>query len=227
VRIPALFVSTAAAADLQRAGRVTIAVDAEAGRRRTANVLAEAGSGPRVVMAGAHLDSVTEGPGLNDDGSGVAALLALAEALRGAAPEGSRLRLGFWGAEELGLHGSRGYVRGLNRAERAAIAAYVNLDMVGTRGGRVAVYAGDARVRRSLRRNLRARGRERLATERLGGSSDHASFARAGIPVGGIFTGLDRCYHRACDDLDNVDPGRTADAAAATAATLLELARDR
>lgn len=223
VRIPALFVSSAAAQDLRSAGRVTVSVDAVSEQRRTANVLAETGEGPRVAMAGAHLDSVADGPGLNDDGSGVAAVLAVAEELGGRAPEGTRLRLGLWGAEELGLYGSRRYVGSLDRAGHEAIAAYVNLDMVGTRGGGVDVYRGDDRIRRSLRRGLRERGREEVGVESLGASSDHAPFARAGIPVGGIFTGLDRCYHRACDGAGNVDPERVADAAAATAATLLDV----
>jgi Zn-dependent M28 family amino/carboxypeptidase len=221
LRIPALFVSTAAARRLAAAGRVTVAVDAVSERRSTANVLAEAGDGPRVAMAGAHLDSVVDGPGLNDNGSGVAALLAAAEAIGSRAPDGARLRLAFWGAEELGLYGSRRYVAGLDRAERDAIAAYVNLDMVGTPGGRMAVYRGDATVRRELRRALRERGHDDVRDERLGRSSDHAPFAGAGIPVGGIFTGLDRCYHRACDDAANVDAEWIADAGAATAATLL------
>jgi Zn-dependent M28 family amino/carboxypeptidase len=223
LRIPALFVSSAAARQVLAAGRVTIAVDAVSERRRTANVIAETGDGPRVAMAGAHLDSVAEGPGMNDNASGVAALLAAARALGGRAPDGVRLRLGFWGAEELGLYGSRRYVAALDRSEREAIAAYVNLDMVGSPGGRMAVYRGNGRVARSLRRGLRSRGRDDIGAAGIGNSSDHAPFARAGIPVGGVFTGLDRCYHRACDDADNVDPRRVADAAAATAAALLEL----
>jgi peptidase M28-like protein/PA domain-containing protein len=223
LRIPAVFVSTAAARRLVAAGRVAISVDAVSERRATANVVADAGDGPRVVMAGAHLDSVADGPGINDDGSGVAALLAVAEAIGRRAPDGVHLRLAFWGAEELGLHGSRRYVAGLGRAARDALAAYVNLDMVGTRGGRTAVYAGDAAIRDALRLALRERGRADIREEDLGASSDHAPFAAAGIAVGGVFTGLDRCYHRACDDAGNVDAERTADAAAATAATLLGL----
>ena len=223
LRIPALFISTGAALDVRAASRATISVDAVSEQRRTANVLAETGDGPRVAMAGAHLDSVADGSGMNDNGSGIAALLAAAGTLGERAPDGVRLRLGFWGAEELGLYGSRRYVAGLDRGDRKAIAAYVNLDMVGTRGGRVSVYRGDDRIERSLRRGLRERGREDIGERSLGNSSDHAPFERAGIPVGGVFTGLDRCYHRACDDADNVDPRRVADAAAATAATLLEV----
>ena len=86
-------------------------------------------------MAGGHLDSVPEGPGLNDNGSGVAAVLEMAEELGGRPlPDGTALRFGFWGAEEIGLVGSTDYVDGLSRAERRRITAYVNLDMVGSPG---------------------------------------------------------------------------------------------
>jgi aminopeptidase S len=71
-----------------------------------------------------------------------------------------------------------------------------------------------------LRRHLPPRTR----TTSLGSGSDHSPFERAGIPVGGIFTGLDSCYHEACDTLRNVDARLTAQAARATAATLRELA---
>ena len=145
-------------------------------------------------MAGGHLDSVPEGPGLNDNGSGVAAVLEIAEELGGRrVAAGTALRFGFWGAEELGLVGSRQYVDGLSRAERSRIAAYINLDMVGTPGAEPAVYDGDATIAAALRRGLGADAPRRD----LGNASDHAPFAAAGIPVGGIYTGLDDCYHRA------------------------------
>jgi aminopeptidase S len=170
-------------------------------------------------MLGAHLDSVREGPGLNDNGSGVAAALALAERLR----ERRGLRFGFWGAEELGLHGSRRYVAALRPAERRRIAGYVNLDMVGSPNAVRYVY-GDGRTRAALERALRAR-RLRFEATSVGGASDHAPFARAGISVGGLYSGgderktarqarayggragraLDPCYHRRCDTLERVD----------------------
>jgi Zn-dependent M28 family amino/carboxypeptidase len=163
------------------------------------------GTGRRVVMAGGHLDSVPAGPGINDNGSGVAALLEIADALGGRAP-GARIRLAFWGAEELGLIGSRRYVRELEPEERERIAAYVNLDMVGSPEPQSGVYSdGDERIERLLTRLVGPEAEE----ESTGGNSDHAPFQRAGVPVGGLFTGAgepyDPCYHRACDDLDNVD----------------------
>ncbi len=225
IRIPVLALSTDAGTRVARAGRARVSVRATSERRTTSNLIAEAGEGERVVMAGAHLDSVTDGPGLNDNASGTAALLAAAVTLRSRVPDGARIRLALWGAEELGLYGSRQYVRGLDRAQRRAIRAYVNLDMVGTPRGRPSVYAGDRAVAAALRSGLRRRGRARLGSRSVGSASDHAPFRRAGIPVGGVFTGLDRCYHKRCDGLDNVDPDLVADIAAATATGLLAVAR--
>ena len=209
-------------------GRVRVSVDAESGRRTTRNVIAETGPGDasRVVMAGAHLDSVPAGPGLNDDGSGVAAVLEAAEQVAGRSlPDGAALRVGFWAAEEIGLVGSRRYVSRLSRAERRRITAYVNLDMVGTPRAKARVYDGSDDAGRRIEAALRAGLPDGAREEDLGGSSDHASFARAGVAVGGIFTGLDRCYHRACDTIGNVDAALAAQAARATAGALEELAR--
>jgi len=203
LRIPALAVGAPGARALTRAGRASVRVDAVSERRVTHNVIGEQPGAPqRTVMLGAHLDSVPAGPGINDNGSGTAAVLAAAERL--AAAHVRRVGVAFWGAEELGLYGSRRYVASLSPAARRALVAYLNFDMVASPGGRARVYDTDDRVERVLRGALRTAG-SRPGEERLGASSDHASFARAGIPVGGIFTGLDRCYHRACDDGGNVD----------------------
>ena len=120
--------------------RIRLTVDSAGGRGTTQNVIAELGptSGP-VAMAGAHLDSVPNGPGVNDDGSGVAALLEVAGTF-GPRPPG-RVRLGFWGAEEEGLIGSRAYVRSLTDAQRREITAYLNFDMLGSPNAVAAVYS--------------------------------------------------------------------------------------
>jgi aminopeptidase S len=77
----------------------------------------------------------------------------------------------------------------------------VNLDMVGSPGAKPAVYDSGNRIEAMLRRHLPPNAPQ----ERLEGNSDHASFEARGIPTGGIFTGLDDCYHQACDTLRNVD----------------------
>jgi hypothetical protein len=209
VHIPVVLVSS----DRVRDGaEVSVDVDAITERRLTHNVIAETPGGEgHVVMAGGHLDSVPGGPGINDNGSGAATLIETAEAI-GPDPPGERVRLGFWGAEELGLLGSRHYVRSLSREERRRIRAYVNLDMVGSPSAVPELYAdGDERLGRVLNR---AAGGP-LGEISAGGSSDHAPFAAAGVPVNGLYTGStergaggrprDACYHLACDTLDNVN----------------------
>jgi aminopeptidase S len=164
---------------------------------------------------------------MNANASGVAALLAAAERLTTRPPEGGdRVRVAFWAAEELGLIGSRRHVSRLDAAERRGIEGYVNLDMVGSPDGRAMVY-GEGPVAAALRAGVRAQGHTPRETS-LGGASDHAPFRRAGIPVGGIFTGagrpFDACYHRACDDRDNVDDALAADMAGAATRALRALA---
>jgi Zn-dependent M28 family amino/carboxypeptidase len=159
----------------------------------------------------------------------VAALLEAAQEI-GPRPPGARIRLAFWGAEELGLIGSRRYVRSLSREERRQIAAYLNFDMVGSPNGRPAVYSdGNRQFARLLRR---AAGR-RLPGASIGGASDHAPFQSAGIPVNGLYTGAseegrggepsDPCYHRSCDRLRNVNRAVLAQMAAAAEEALRRL----
>jgi Zn-dependent M28 family amino/carboxypeptidase len=220
VAIPVLGIGAGDGAQL--AARVgapaALTVDAVSESRRSSNVIAEDGprGAARVVMAGAHLDSVAAGPGLNDNGSGVAALLHAAERL---GPRDLPLRLGFWGAEEIGLVGSRRYVDGLTAAERRRIGAYLNLDMVGSPDAEPAVY-GSPRIVAVLRRTLGP-----VPRRELGRGSDHAAFQAAGLPVGGIFTGVDECYHQRCDTLRNVDREVLTKSARAVRNALLELAR--
>jgi Iap family predicted aminopeptidase len=208
--LPALILRRGLIGRIDDGAAVSLRVTAEVRPSTTWNVIAEAGRGRRVVMAGAHLDSVPAGAGIDDNGSGVAALLAVARAL-GPRPR-ARIRLGFWGAEELGLIGSRHYVRRLSAHERGVIDAYLNLDMVGSPNAVPAVYAGVDRRLTELLRRVHP-GREPAAA--ASGGSDHAAFERAGISVAGLFTGADErgpggrprdpCYHRPCDTFDNVD----------------------
>jgi Zn-dependent M28 family amino/carboxypeptidase len=210
VHIPVVLVSSERVRD---GAKVSVDVDAISERRLTHNVIAETPGGDErsVVMAGGHLDSVAGGPGINDNGSGAATLIEIAEAI-GPDPSGARVRLGFWGAEELGLLGSRQYVRSLSREERRRIRAYINLDMVGSPNAVPELYAdGDERLGRVLSRAARGP----LGKVSAGGSSDHAPFRAAGVPVNGLYTGStergpggrprDPCYHLACDTLDNVN----------------------
>lgn len=124
------------------------------------NVLARLpGRSSRVVLIGAHFDSVPEGPGLGDNGSGVAMLLELARILRAAPePPAFTLDFAFWDAEELGLLGVAAYLADQSPAERGALRAYLNFDMVGTPGGLVEIGDGDKSSLGGARRRLAAIG---------------------------------------------------------------------
>jgi hypothetical protein len=213
VGIPVVLASDRALAGAGAGTPVRIAVDATVERRGIRNVIAETpgGSGERVVMAGGHLDSVVGGPGINDNGSGVAALIEAAEAL-GPRPPGARVRLAFWGAEELGLVGSRHYVRSLGGDDRRRIRAYLNLDMVGSPNAVPEVYTdADEEIARVLRGSTDLE----LGAVAAGIGSDHAPFEEDGVPVGGLYTGgpepgargqpRDACYHLSCDTAGRVD----------------------
>jgi Iap family predicted aminopeptidase len=211
--------------------RVQLTVNATTRPARTQNVIAEIGPRTgRVVMAGAHLDSVPNGPGIEDNGSGVATLLEIARTF-GPRPPG-RVRLGFWGAEEEGLIGSRRYVRELSQAERREIAAYLNFDMVGSPNPVPAVYSdGDPRLGRLLRRLHHGPERGVL----VGNRSDSSAFEGEDIPINGLYTGAtergpggkprDPCYHLPCDTLANVNRAVLVDMARTAARALVELAQ--
>ena len=205
VRIPALAASFALGDELRDGVRtgptgvsVALSADMIAERRRTRNVIAESrrGRSGNVVVVGAHLDSVQRGPGINDNGSGSAAILEVAEQIARTTPE-EQAPFVWWGAEELGLLGSRHYVRTLSALQRAADRAVPE-----RRHGRLAELR-PLRLRRRRRPGAirLGRGRARLhplsvwgleyQETGLGGGSDHTSFADAGIPVGGLFTGAD------------------------------------
>jgi Peptidase family M28 len=210
VRIPVVIVSGAL---LREGAELRLEVDALSERRLTHNVIAETPGGAegRVVMAGGHLDSVPGGPGINDNGSGVAALIEMAEAI-GPKPRGASVRLAFWGAEELGVLGSRRYARSLGRAERRRIEAYLNLDILGSPNPVPELYVdGDPRLARLLRRAFP----RPLGEVAAAGSSDHAPLAAVGVRFNGLYTGStergpdgrprDPCYHLACDDASQVN----------------------
>jgi Zn-dependent M28 family amino/carboxypeptidase len=158
-----------------------------------------------VVMAGAHLDSVQAGPGINDNGSGSSALLELAENMGKLKPQNT-VRLAWWGAEESGLIGSTQYVAGLSQAEKDRIALYLNFDMVGSPNYIFMVYDGDesgwnapAGVTvpegsvqiEDLFESLYTKMGEPYDDAQFSGRSDYQAFINNGIPAGGLFTGAE------------------------------------
>lgn len=112
----------------------TLLVDTISETRETWNIIAERKQGDpsKVVMLGAHLDSVQQGPGINDDGSGTAALLEIMTAVSQYDSFPNKIRFGWWGAEESGLIGSLYYTSHLSEGEADKIKYYFNYDMIGS-----------------------------------------------------------------------------------------------
>jgi len=158
-----------------------------------------------VVMAGAHLDSVQAGPGINDNGSGSAALLEVAQNLSKNKPQNT-VRLAWWGAEEAGLLGSRAYVAELSQAEKDRIALYLNFDMVASPNYIFMVYDGDesgfdapagvpipeGSVQiEDLFESYFTKAGVPYDDAEFSGRSDYQAFIQNGIPAGGLFTGAE------------------------------------
>ena len=124
-----------AEAEAGRQVTLTVTTSTVSEVRESENVIAETTTGrtDRVVVSGAHLDSVIEGPGINDNGSGSAAQLevALKMAKLGIEPV-NQVRFIWFGAEEAGLVGSAYYVSQLSKRELKNIAVMLNFDMVGS-----------------------------------------------------------------------------------------------
>lgn len=184
------------------------------------------GDTDNVIMAGAHLDSVTAGPGINDNGSGSAAILETALAVASTAYQPTKhLRFAWWGAEELGMIGSKYYVNNLSTTNLAKIDGYLNFDMIGSPNPGYFVYDDDATLEAVFKDWFTAKGIATEAETEGDGRSDHAPFDSAGIPVGGLFSGadyikttaqatkwggtsgkaFDACYHASCDTSSNID----------------------
>ncbi|MDI6097080.1 M20/M25/M40 family metallo-hydrolase [Actinoplanes sp. NEAU-A12] len=157
------------------------------------------------LMIGGHLDSVASGPGINDNGSGSAGILEVAlQVSRSNFQPDRHLRFAWWGAEELGLRGSRAYVNSLSAAQKAAITGYLNFDMIGSPNPGYFLYDGDdsdgtgsgpgptgsAQIESTLAAYFTSIGVPTRGTD-FDGRSDYGPFIAAGIPAGGIFTGAE------------------------------------
>jgi Zn-dependent M28 family amino/carboxypeptidase len=173
--------------------------------RPQVNVIAEltGTNDDNVVMAGAHLDSVPAGPGINDNGSGSASLLEVAQQMSKVKPENT-VRLAWWAAEEEGLLGSAAYVDGLSQAEKDRIALYLNFDMVASPNYIFMIYDGDesqfeapvvvpegsVQIEDLFESYFTSVG-EPYDDAEFSGRSDYEAFILAGIPAGGLFTGAE------------------------------------
>ncbi|WP_028851551.1 M28 family metallopeptidase [Thermocrispum municipale] len=175
--------------------------------RTSVNVIAETKTGrhDNVVMAGAHLDGVAAGPGINDNGSGSAALLTTALELGGSPKVNNAVRFAWWSAEELGLVGAEHYVSQLSEAEQFDIALYLNFDMIASPNAAYFAYDGDdsdgegapegpygsADIEKKFVNFIENKRGIQVEGTDFDGRSDYGPFIEVGIPSGGLFTGAE------------------------------------
>lgn len=182
-------------------------VSATSELRTSYNVIADSPQGrdDRIVVVGAHLDSVAEGPGIQDNGSGSAANLevALQMAQLGITPR-NKVRFAWWGAEESGLLGSEHYVANLSKRDIKNIALNLNFDMIGSPNFVRFIYDGDgsdtplagpngSKVIEQVFVDYFRDEAGGLPVEptAFSGRSDYGPFIAVGIPAGGLFTGAE------------------------------------
>jgi hypothetical protein len=192
------------------------------------------GSNDTEIMVGAHLDSVPEGPGINDNASGVSTILEIFNQIVNLAISSKyTIRFAFWGAEEIGLLGSRYYVQ--NHPNPSVIVFYLNYDMLGSPNFMRGVHDGNTAQNAAIRiPSARVSTyfvdyfnstKKPCSLVQMESGSDFVPFASASIPTGGIKTGagikksvnertlyggfahaaFDPCYHESCDTVDNIN----------------------
>jgi Zn-dependent M28 family amino/carboxypeptidase len=205
INIPVLSTSYADGESLAQAGTEATASVGEPQILTSQNVIAESREGDpnNVVIAGAHLDSVSTGPGINDNGSGSAALLEVAEQMATVTPR-NQVRFAWWGAEEAGLFGSFAYMISLFPEGLTKVALYLNFDMIGSPNHGFFIYDGDdsdaegagpgpagsAAIEKTFESYFTNVGVPFKGTD-FTGRSDYGPFILAGIPSGGLFTGAE------------------------------------
>jgi Zn-dependent M28 family amino/carboxypeptidase len=213
VTIPAVGISYAEGERLANEPDPTtgqIIVDAQSDRRNSSNVLADTASGnpDNVTIIGSHLDSVPEGPGINDNGSGSAFNLELALQMKKQhIKPTNRVRFAWWGAEESGLVGATRYVEAISNEAFAQIAANLNFDMLASPNHANFVYDGDfsdtpppatapdvnpgaAYIENVFVKYFDSVGIETEPTA-FDGRSDYKPFQDNGIAAGGLFSGAE------------------------------------
>lgn len=208
-------------------------MDAEVNIINTSNIVAQTteGDSDNCVMLGAHSDSVAEGPGINDDGSGTISLIEVATQLT-KFNVSNCVRFAWWAGEEEGLLGSDFYVASLSDEENVKIRLFMDYDMMASPNFAYQIYNATNALNPNGSEELRDLYVDWYESQGLNytfipfdGRSDYDGFIRNGIPGGGIATGAeglktkdevdmfggeagewyDHCYHQLCDDVSNVN----------------------
>lgn len=174
-------------------------------KSRNVVVQTKTGSAQNVVVVGTHLDSAENSPGMNDNGSGVAALLETALQLGPSPAVNDAVRFCFFAAGKQGVGGPTSYVAGLSHDQLTDIAMFLDFDLLASQNAGYFTYDGDqsgqpsndvppdsvppgsAGIERTLAGYLNLAGR-RPADLPLSGAADYYPFEQAGVPIGGVTT---------------------------------------
>lgn len=211
----------------------TAYIDAEVNTIKTNNIIAQTkyGDQDNCVMLGGHSDSVAEGPGVNDDGSGSVTVLEVAKQLSRFRVNNC-VRFAWWSGEEEGLLGSDFYANTLSAEENQKIRLFMDYDMLASPNFAYQVYDARDKVNPAGSQALRdlyvdwyGKNGVNFTYIPFDGRSDYDGFIRNGIPAGGIATGAegiktkkevamfggedgvpyDVCYHQLCDNMSNLN----------------------
>jgi len=175
--------------------------------RTSYNLIAETRTGKHnnVVMAGAHLDSVPDGPGINANGTGSAALLEIALQLGSSPKVNNAVRFAWWSAEPLGQIGAKYYVQDLDFEQQLDIALYMNFDMIGSLNAGYFTFDGDdsdfagagpgpygsGQIEKAFADYFDSTGVP-LERNDLEPTFEYSAFVSNGIPSGGLYTGAEK-----------------------------------
>lgn len=190
-------------AQLSAGVKITVDLSTEAKLYDTFNVIAEtkAGDHDNVIHISGHSDSVTAGPGINDNGSGSISILEIALQLTNFTVNNA-VRFSWWTGEEAGLLGAEYYVHELPQAEKNKIRLMLDFDMMASPNFAYQIYDGDGSAFNSTGPAGSAEAEHEFAayfdsvglnhTEiEFDGRSDYGPFLEAGIATGGIAGGAE------------------------------------
>lgn len=199
----------------------------------TANVIGYiAGETDDIIIVGAHYDHLGKGHlGANDNASGVAGMLAIADRFAATKPNRTLAFIAF-GGEEQGLLGSTHYVANAPEAlPMAKVVEYINLDMIGSyqSKGWVAAMGTFAKLpaRKALDKLVKKYPKLHVGLGGRAARSDHAPFCEQGIPYVFFWTPDIQCYHQKCDTADALDTARMADIVALAGDLVGELSNSK
>ncbi len=206
-------------------GEVEVTVSLDTTTFSSKNIIAERPGDPAsgsALVVGAHYDTTPNTQGANDNGSGVAVLMSVARELADA-PLPFRLRFILFGAEEVGLFGSRHHVASLTEERIDSLAAMINIDVPGS-GATLVVTGDDDMGDRALRYGSFHGIAVRKGAPERGATSDHAPFREAGVPAIFLFADDLSRINSPRDRIEFVEPRLMGEAAALTLGLIDDLA---